>query len=115
MCIFSVWCSRLICQLISDLVPGLPEVHPIRFGVQHYYTIFIVPGRPITPIPYHWIALCRYQLDDMAAGARRIFLRPEHVNTITDIVCIAEKELVATSSLDRRVCVWQVRGRGGRE
>lgn len=44
----------------------------------------------------------------MAAGAQRIFLQPEHANTITDIVCIAEKELVVTSSLDRRVCVWQV-------
>lgn len=44
----------------------------------------------------------------MAAGAQRIFLHPEHANTITDIVCIAEKELVVTSSLDRRVCVWQV-------
>ncbi|CAM9492254.1 unnamed protein product, partial [Hapterophycus canaliculatus] len=43
-----------------------------------------------------------------ATGAKRIYLRPEHVNTITDIVCIPEKELVVTSSLDRRVCVWQV-------
>lgn len=44
----------------------------------------------------------------MAAGAKRIFLQPEHENTITDLICIAEKELVVTSSLDRRVCVWQV-------
>lgn len=48
------------------------------------------------------------QINDIAAGAKRIYLRPEHVNTITDIVCIPEKELVVTSSLDRRVCVWQV-------
>lgn len=60
-----------------------------------------------------WINLhawCNYlvQLKDMAAGAKRIFLHPEHGNTVTDVVCIAEKELVVTSSLDRRVCVWQV-------
>ncbi|CAM9548853.1 unnamed protein product, partial [Scytosiphon promiscuus] len=54
---------------------------------------------------YQWQAT---QIDDIAAGAKRIHLRPEHVNTITDIVCIPEKELVVTSSLDRRVCVWQV-------
>lgn len=48
------------------------------------------------------------QIEDIAAGAKRIYLRPEHVNTITDIVCIAEKELAVTSSLDKRVCVWQV-------
>ncbi|CAB1099995.1 unnamed protein product [Ectocarpus sp. CCAP 1310/34] len=43
-----------------------------------------------------------------SVGAKRIHLHPEHCNTITDIVCIAEKELVVTSSLDRRVCVWQM-------
>ncbi|CAN0073913.1 unnamed protein product, partial [Sphacelaria rigidula] len=52
--------------------------------------------------------LYQWQLDDMAAGARRIHLRPEHTNTITDLVCIAEKELVVTSALDKRVCVWQL-------
>lgn len=49
------------------------------------------------------------QLEDIAAGAKRIYLRPEHLNTITDMVSIAEKELVVTCSLDRRVHVWQVR------
>lgn len=53
------------------------------------------------------------QVEDIAAGARRIYLRPEHGNTITDMVCIAEKELVVTSSLDRRVCVWQARKKAG--
>eukprot|EP00752_Nemacystus_decipiens_P017245 g15449.t1 len=47
-------------------------------------------------------------INDIAAGAQRIYLRPEHANTITDIVCIAEKELVVTGALDRRVCVWQM-------
>ncbi|CAM9670037.1 unnamed protein product [Ectocarpus fasciculatus] len=47
-------------------------------------------------------------VDEIAVGAKRIHLQPEHCNTITDIVCIAEKELVVTSSLDRRVCVWQM-------
>ncbi|CAM9394230.1 unnamed protein product, partial [Ectocarpus sp. 13 AM-2016] len=47
-------------------------------------------------------------VDEIAVGAKRIHLHPEHCNTITDIVCIAEKELVVTSSLDRRVCVWQL-------
>ncbi|CAM9618439.1 unnamed protein product [Ectocarpus sp. 12 AP-2014] len=47
-------------------------------------------------------------VDEIAVGAKRIHLHPEHCNTITDIVCIAEKELVVTSSLDRRVCVWQI-------
>ncbi len=52
-----------------------------------------------------------FQIEDIAAGAKRIYLRPEHANTITDMVCIAEKDLVVTSSLDRRVCVWQVTSR----
>ncbi|CAM9801082.1 unnamed protein product, partial [Discosporangium mesarthrocarpum] len=51
---------------------------------------------------YHW------KLDDMGAGAHRIHLHPEHKNTITDIVSIQEKEVVVTSSLDKRVCVWQM-------
>lgn len=50
----------------------------------------------------------RSKLDDMAAGAKRIVLEPEHTNTITDLISIVEKELVVTSSLDRRICVWQV-------
>lgn len=45
----------------------------------------------------------------MVAGAKRIYLRPEHENTITDIIHIAKNELVVTCSLNRRVYVWQVR------
>lgn len=44
----------------------------------------------------------------MAAGAKRIYLRPEHENTITDIIHIVKNELVVTCSLNRRVYVWQV-------
>ncbi|CBJ25790.1 conserved unknown protein [Ectocarpus siliculosus] len=56
----------------------------------------------------HRSSVSSHQVDEIAVGAKRIHLHPEHCNTITDIVCIAEKELVVTSSLDRRVCVWQM-------
>lgn len=83
------------------LMPVPPAWLPLRLP-QSY------PFASMASLPHHRPYPNRPKLDDMAAGAKRIVLEPEHTNTITDLISIVEKELVVTSSLDRRICVWQV-------